>query len=438
MTGLKPYPEYKASGVDWLGDIPAHWEMVKLKNGFDMQKRPAIKSAGIVTAFRDGQVTLRSNRRIDGYTEGDKQIGYQTIHPGDLVIHAMDAFAGAIGVSDSLGKSTPVYSACIPKSGFNAHFYARALRHIALTGYISSLAKGVRERSTDFRWADAKELSIPKPPLEEQNSIVSFLNRETAQIDNLIGKQQQLIDLLAEKRQAIITRAVTKGLDPTARTKPSDIPWLGNVPAHWEVAPLKYLLQEPLKYGANESAEFDDPTWPRYLRITDFELDGALKTHTFRSLPPQIAAAYLVEPGDVLFARSGATVGKTFIVPEDSPRSCFAGYLIKASCDRNKLLPSFFSAYTKSSVFAEWKDASLTVATIQNIGADKLAGLAVPVPPLIEQLEVIGKLQSRLSELDVLMGKAKDSVVLLLERRSALISAAVTGKINVSNEGVAA
>ena len=175
-SNFPKYPAYKDSGVEWLGEVPDHWESRRLKFLFSLQKRPVVDGDGIVTCFRDGAVTLRSNRRTDGFTNAEKEIGYQGIRKGDLVIHAMDAFAGAIGVSDSDGKSSPVYSACTPNEGVSAYYYARLLRHMALAGFVSSLAKGIRERSTDFRWSDASEIYLPFPRRLQELSATRLLN----------------------------------------------------------------------------------------------------------------------------------------------------------------------------------------------------------------------------------------------------------------------
>ncbi|MDQ0733083.1 restriction endonuclease subunit S [Arthrobacter sp. B1I2] len=410
MTGLKPHPEYKASGVDWLGDVPAHWEMVKLKHGFDLQKRPPLKTSGIVTAFRDGQVTLRANRRIDGYTEGDKQIGYQAIHPGDLVIHAMDAFAGAIGVSDSLGQSTPVYSVCTAKPGFNAHFYALALRHIALTGYISSLAKGVRERSTDFRWADAKELPVPRPPFEEQNNIVLFLARETAQIDDLIGKQERLIELLTEKRQAVIAHAVTKGLDPTAPTRPSGIPWLGNVPSHWEVKAMRYICK--IGTGARDTVNAEpDGQFPFFVRSQTVERIG---TSSFNCEA-------------VLTAGDGAGVGKVFHHFEGQFDAHQRVYVMR---DFEQVSGKFFY-YFFSTLFAKVALDGSAKSTVDSLRRPILADFEFTIPPFAEQEDIVAYVDRKVSAYARLESTAAGCIELLKERRTALISAAVTGKIKV-------
>jgi type I restriction enzyme S subunit len=186
------YPEYKDSGVSWAKSIPAHWNELRLAALFELQKRDVEPEHEVVTAFRNGQVTLRSNRREDGFTFATKEIGYQGVATGDLVIHAMDAFAGAIGVSEAAGKSTPVYSVCSPKPGVDARFYAMLLRTMALAGFVESLAKGVRERSTDFRWRDARDVRVPVPPYDEQRAVVAFLDRETAKIDAVVAAQERM------------------------------------------------------------------------------------------------------------------------------------------------------------------------------------------------------------------------------------------------------
>lgn len=146
------YPEYKDSDIPWIGRVPADWGSLRLANVFRLNARPVRDSDEIITAFRDGQVTLRSKRREEGFTNAVKEIGFQGILKGDLVIHAMDAFAGAIGVSDADGKSTPVYSVRTPvHDGINVRYFGFLLRYMALSGFINSLAKGIRERSTDFR-----------------------------------------------------------------------------------------------------------------------------------------------------------------------------------------------------------------------------------------------------------------------------------------------
>ena len=209
--GLNPDVPLKDSGVEWQGDLPSHWDVQRSKFIFKKIERKVNEEDQIVTCFRDGQVTLRANRRTEGFTNALKEHGYQGIRKGDLVIHAMDAFAGAIGISDSDGKATPVYSVCLPhnKQKIDVYFYAYYLRNLALSGFISSLAKGIRERSTDFRYADFAELLLPIPPYLEQQKIADYLDKQTAKIDQAIALKTAHIEKLKEYKSVLINDMVT-------------------------------------------------------------------------------------------------------------------------------------------------------------------------------------------------------------------------------------
>ena len=211
--GLDPNVQLKDSGVEWLGDVPAHWEVEHAKWLFSKMDRPVQEQDDVVTCFRDGVVTLRKNRRELGFTESIKEIGYQGIRRGDLVIHTMDAFAGAIGVADSDGKGTPVYSVCKPATRANAYYYAYALREMARSKWIQALAKGIRQRSSDFRYADFGAQPVPVPPPAEQFDIARYLDKITADIDTAIDKAQRQIDLLREYRTRLIADVVTGQVD---------------------------------------------------------------------------------------------------------------------------------------------------------------------------------------------------------------------------------
>jgi type I restriction enzyme, S subunit len=209
--GLDPNGKLKNSGIQWIGEIPEHWETKKAKFLFKKEERYVGKQDEIVTCFRDGQVTLRKNRKTEGFTNALKEHGYQGVRKGDLVIHNMDAFAGAIGVSDSDGKSTPVYSICTPidKELTNCYYYAFFLREMARRGFIESLAKGIRERSTDFRFNDFSILFLPVPPIIEQNMIVVYIEKITFKIANMVTCKVKEIEKLKEYKATLINAAVT-------------------------------------------------------------------------------------------------------------------------------------------------------------------------------------------------------------------------------------
>jgi len=208
--------------------------------------------------------------------------------------------------------------------------------------------------------------------------------------------------------------------------KSSGVDWLGEIPRHWNVSALKRVLSEPLKYGATEAGVCVDRSFPRYLRITDFDNDGRLRTDTFASLPEEIARDYYVNEGDVLFARSGATVGKTFLFRDFQGRACFAGYLIKASPARHKLTPEFLYYFTKSPAYEAWKDFIFTRATIQNIGADKYAYLPVCLPPLPEQSRIATYLDASCAAVDAAVAAKRRQLETLDELCSSILLHALT------------
>ncbi|WP_214844142.1 restriction endonuclease subunit S [Exiguobacterium sp. s150] len=213
--GLNPNVKMKDSGVEWVNEIPEHWTQKKIKYLVDRVNRNVRDEDEVITAFRDGQVTLRKNRREDGFTFSIKEFGYQGIRKGDLVVHQMDAFAGAIGVSDSDGKASPVYTVCIPKNKKEIHvpFLCEVIRVMSNSGYIESLAKGIRERSTDFRWKDMGELISLVPPISEQIEIENTISRKSQEIKMLIQLIKKNIEKLKEYRQSLIYEAVTGKID---------------------------------------------------------------------------------------------------------------------------------------------------------------------------------------------------------------------------------
>ena len=208
--------------------------------------------------------------------------------------------------------------------------------------------------------------------------------------------------------------------------KPSGIEWLGDVPRHWELSRLRYLLASPLKYGANEAAERDDPDLPRYVRITDIDESGNLRDETFKSLPTDLAAEYLLRVGDILFARSGATAGKTFLYSETWGPCAYAGYLIRARLDRRKGLPAFVRYFTASSSYWQWLSSTFIQATIQNVSAERYANLWVPQPSPVEQRAIADFLDRETSRLDTLVTKKRTLIERLKEKRTALISRTIT------------
>jgi len=212
--GLDPKMKMKDSSMEWIPKIPEHWKEMRARDLYRQLFLPPKTDAGIVTVFRDGQVTLREKRRTEGFTNAILEVGYQSVRDGDLVIHSMDAFAGAIGVSDSDGKCTGEYVVCEPlQDDLNNFYFGTLLRVMALEKYIFAICPSVRERAPRFRFNTFKDVLLPVPPVKEQNDVISYINNETTSIDTLIEKIQHSLNLLSEYRTAIVSAAVTGKID---------------------------------------------------------------------------------------------------------------------------------------------------------------------------------------------------------------------------------
>ena len=431
---LKGYPEYKNSGIAWLKDIPSHWELYRTKRIFTRMQRPVRDEDGIVTAFRDGEVTLRSNRRTEGFTNATKEIGYQGVRVGDLVVHAMDGFAGAIGVSDSEGKCSPVYSVCVPtrRNQVYTPYHGYLVRQLAVTDYINSLAKGIRERSTEFRYSEFSVLELAVPPVPEQKQIASFLDYETAKIDALIEKQQQLIALLGEKRQAVISHAVTKGLNPDAPMRDSGVEWLGEVPEHWKIRQLKRSIESgtSISYGIVQPGEPLEDGIP-FIQTTNIS-SGNFQLENLQRTTPAIESAYprsRLKGGEAILGIR-ASIGAAHVVP-DYLQGCNLSRGIARIAPAADLDTEFLVWYLRSQTVTNYWGLSSQGSTFSEVSIDTVKKLYLAIPSVQEQQEISAFIRTEAGRFDELIEKAEAAMELLRERRTALISAAVTGKIDV-------
>lgn len=205
--GLNPNVEMKDSGVQWIGNMPSHWEVIRGKYILRYMQKPVREDDGVITCFRDGEVTLRSNRREDGFTMSDKEIGYQGIDVGDLVVHGMDGFAGSIGISDSRGKASPVLN--VLDTYQCKRYIMYYLRSMAYSDVFLALATGIRVRSCDLRWNKLAELSYPVPPLDEQNAIVKHIDSVLSKADAVIADKKAQLATLDEYKKSLIFEYVT-------------------------------------------------------------------------------------------------------------------------------------------------------------------------------------------------------------------------------------
>ena len=349
------------SALPWSLTLPPHWQAVPARAMAQLVKREPDEDDMTVTAFRDGRVTLRTNRRTDGFTESTKDIGYQGVRRGELVIHSMDAFAGAVGVSDSSGKMSPVVHIYVTPAD-NPEFVAHALRAASRVGYIRALAKGIRERSTSFDRPVFRSMLLPRPPRVEQDAIVDYLDRETRRIDELIAEQRGLIETLRERRMAAID----------AEVLPGDL-------AGWCEMPLRYSVtfQEGPGIGA---VDFRDSGVP-LLRISSIR--GSVATlEGVNYLDPEKVSRhwkhFRVEAGDLLINSSASMGSVAEVVDGEVVGAVPYTGIIKI---RPGLMTKNFARwYFRSRAFLDAIDLLKTGSTIQHYGPTHLRQLRGPPP----------------------------------------------------------
>lgn len=415
------YDSYKDSEVDWLGQIPANWNTEKGKWLFTKMDRPIRENDGIITCFRDGEVTLRSNRRSEGFTNALKEHGYQGIRKGDLVIHQMDAFAGAIGVSDSNGKSTPVYSVCTAREPniVLPEYYSYLLRNLAYSGYILSLAKGIRERSTDFRFNDFAKLNLPLPSIGTQENIVSFIKYKSNEIDQAIDLKQQQIEKLNEYKQIAIQNAVTKGLDANAKMKDSGIDWIGEIPAHWDLKKLKYSSKNyNCKVSSKESS----------FRYLGMENVIPHKGEINNEISEVEGLANHFKAGQVLFGKLRPYLSKVYLA--DFEGICSTEFMVFET--NENLLPEFLKTIMLSNSFVDNVNSSTYGSKMPRANPDFINNQYIAVPSLKEQTNIVNHIKHMSSPVREAIKKYEIQIERLKEYKTILINQAVTGKIKVS------
>ena len=426
---MEKYQQYVNSGFEWIGDIPVQWNNLRLRfvcefrNGYTPSKaNPEFWEDGTIPWYRMEDIR-DSGRKLE---EAKQYVTKDAIKGGGL----FEAGSFILATTATIGEHAVLIVDSLANQRFTNLKIRKSLSNRLLRDYffyylfvIDDYCKATTKTSTfpAVSMELLKNCHVVFPLVQEQQAIVDYLDKKCSEIDNVISAQQKRIALLQELKQSVITHAVTKGLNPNVEMKDSGVEWIGKIPASWDVVHLKRILRERMQYGANEPAESDDTTYPRYIRITDITANGELRPETFKSLEPSKAKDYLLDKGDVLFARSGATVGKTFLFNADI-KACYAGYLIKASCDKRRMLPEYLYYYTQSGAYECWKNSVFIQSTIQNIGADKYQMMYIPVPSKDEQKQIVEYTMRKSQIFDAAISKAQHQVELLQEYKQSLIT----------------
>ena len=419
--GVNEMPEMKDSGFQWIGMIPANWKCERGKYILKYIQKPIKLDDGVITCFRDGEVTLRSKRREDGFTMADKEIGYQGIDVGDLVVHGMDGFAGSIGISDSRGKASPVLNVLDTKQ--NKKYIMYFLRSMAYNNVFLALATGIRVRSCDLRWNKLAELYYPLPSLDEQNRIVEFLDAKCAEADILTKNIQAEIDILQEYKHSVITEKVTKGLNPDAAMKDSCIEWIGMIPSSWNIHPVYYY------YGERKVKNYDlkeqnllSLSYGKIVR-KDINASGGL-------LPANFSTYNIVEAGDIIIRSTDLQNDKrslrTGLVTEHGIITSAYIDLMPKSGVNSKYFHYLLHAYDIMKVFYNMGNG-----VRQGLNYSEFSKLMVIAPSREEQQEIVDYLDNKCEQIDSIIETKKEQLTVLDEYKKTIIYEYVTGKKEV-------
>ena len=437
------YPRYKPSGVEWLGDVPVHWEVFSLKR--DLTFLTSGSRGWAENYSDDGALFIRianltrnsialDLRDIQRVTVPDNTEGSRTkVQSGD-VLFSITAYLGSIAVvSDVLETAYVSQHVALARLG-QARLMPRWVGYVALSlvGQTWFDMQSYGGTKIQLSLDDVRNLPITFPPISEQLAITSFLDRETAKIDELVAEQRRLMDLLKEKRQAVISHAVTKGLNPKARMKPSGIEWLGDVPEHWDVKRLRHIspqvtvgiVVEPSKYYTTDGV----PAL-RSLNISP----GIVSSDNMvfiSNAANGLHAKSRLSAGDLVAVRSGQPGTTAVIPPELDGCNCIDLIIIRKPTIGSEW---FLCWYLSSDVAVMQFSIGSGGAIQQHFNVGTAMDLVVPVPPAPEQQAIVTYLNSETVKIDTLTAEAQQAIDLLQERRTALISAAVTGQIDVRN-----
>jgi len=443
MGQYQGYERYKDSGVEWLGEIPEHWEVWKF-NHFapiitcGVAATPEYGDDGII--FLSAQNIKKGSINLDvGYKyiskEKHKQLTkYRKPTKGDILLSRV----GTVGEACVVDVD---YEFSIFVSITHIRVSKSVCDNIFLVFYFSSLlAKSLYKATTligggvgNLNVNDLREYKIPIPPLEEQDAIAQFLDHKTSQIDTLIAKKEALLEKLDEKRTALISHAVTKGLDPTVPMKDSGIEWLGDIPAHWEVKKLRYVGS--CQNGVSKGGDYFGSGYP-FVNYTDVYANPELpkEVNGLAQSTEEDRINYSVKVGDIFFTRTSETIeeiGITSTCLQSIKDAIFSGFLIRVRPFNNSLFPAFSKYYFRSQKHRLFFVKEMNLVTRASLSQDLLKRLPVLLPPFEEQKAIVQNLDRRTEEIDQQRSKVRKAINLLKEYRTALITNAVTGKIDV-------
>ena len=428
VTPYPPYPAYKDSGVEWLGEIPADWEVKRLKFIAPIRiSRLESKPAEGVYVGLENVESWTGRLLLDHQPENVDSV-VASFEAGDVLFGKLRPYLAKVARPDFTGVCTSEIVPLQPTAACTQNYLMYCLLNEPYIRWLDSLTYG-----TKMPRVSPEQLAVsflPLPGLDEQHAIAAFLDRETARIDALVAKKERLIELLHEKRTALITRAVTKGLDPDVPMKDSGVEWLGEIPARWESGALRRFWS--VIDCKHRTAVYVDQGLP-IVSTTEVKpgrlvLDGPRKI-TLDDFADLTGGGRRPRRGDIIYSRN-ASIGAAAYVETDEP-FCMGQDVCLITSERDQL----YLAYQLNSPVVMGQIEAVSVgSTFERINVAQIKSFDVACPPMSEQRAIAAFLDRETARIDALVAKVREAIERLKELRTALISAAVTGKIDVRQE----
>ena len=439
------YSEYKDSNVDWFDLVPSHWSIEPCRSVFFERNE---RNDPLVN---EDYLSLMANIGVLPYEEkgdiGNKKpedLGKcKQVYEGDLVINSMNYGIGSYGLSKYRGVCSPVYIVLIPqRNKIEERFAFRILETKQFQKYAQSFGNGILEHRAAINWDILKIIGVPTPPITEQRLILKFLDDQTSKIDSLIAEQEKLIELLKEKRQLVISNTVTKGLDPSVKMKNSANLWLGIYPEHWKLGKLKHIKSNEANsfvdgpFGSNLKSEHFIENGSVFVIESNFATQGVLDENGLKTISSEHFESIKrseVRAGDIVIAKIGAQYGKSSILPTLSKRAVVSGNSLKLTVNLDVCETDFVNHFITNLKSIGVIEDIVNATAQPALSLGEMNNLPMLIPPLVEQKMIVSHLNLKLGEFDSLILKANSTISLLQERRTSIISAAVTGQIDIRN-----
>lgn len=431
MSHYKQYSAYKDSGVEWIGRVPEHWETLRTKRAASLRNERRKDAPDGWTYIGLEDVEPESGRYAPTASESrqlkDSMVG--VFHTGDVLYGKLRPYLRKAIVAEQDGVCSTEFLV-LGAGRATASWLHHWLLTPDVTQQIEAGCDGAKMPRAD--WDHVGSIPVPLPPEEEQSTITTALDRETARIDALVAKKARFIGLLKEKRQALITHAVTKGLDPIVKMKDSGVEWIGKVPEHWIVQPVKRLIQQgtSISYGIVQPGEPLSEGVP-FVQTTNMTA-GQFDLEALQKTSPEIESSYprsRLNGGEVLLGIR-ASIGATYMAPISLRGANLSRGVARIECGQ-KIDPSFLVEYLRSLAVSSYWQLAKQGSTFNEVSIETVRELPVVIPPLDEQTNIVGYLKTRMSRIERLSELTQESITLLKERRSALITSAVTGQIDL-------